>query len=122
MAEWATISADVCTEEQKLDNKKLYFEIKENVLQKADHTRELSNQELKDCIEGELQKRDKEGLLSFEKRRQYAERLFASFRKFGVLQELIEDEEVTEILVNGPTHIFYEKAGELHCFEKSYGT
>ncbi len=120
MAEWATISADVCTEEQKLDNKKLYFEIKENVLQKADHTRELSNQELKDCIEGELQKRDKEGLLSFEKRRQYAERLFASFRKFGVLQELIEDEEVTEILVNGPTHIFYEKAGELHCFEKSF--
>lgn len=56
MAEWATISADVCTEEQKLDNKKLYFEIKENVLQKADHTRELSNQELKDCIEGNCRK------------------------------------------------------------------
>ena len=103
-----------------MDDKKLYFEIKESVLQKADHTRELSNLELKDCIERELQKRDKEGLLSFEKRKQYADRLFASFRKFGVLQELIEDEEVTEILVNGAMHIFYEKAGELHRFEKTF--
>ena len=81
-----TISEDVCTEGQKLNDKKLYFEIKESVLQNADHTREISNVELKESIERELQKRDKEGLLSFEKRRQYADQLFASFRKFGVLQ------------------------------------
>ena len=114
------ISADVCTEERKLSEKKLYFEIKESVLKRADHTRELSNSELKACIEEELQKRDKEGLFSFAQRKQYADSLFASFRRFGVLQELIEDEGVTEISVNGPTRIFYEKAGELYRYDKMF--
>lgn len=119
-AEWVIISADVCTEEQELSEKKLYFEIKESVLKRADHTRELSNSELKACIEEELQKRDKEGLFSFAQRKQYADSLFASFRRFGVLQELIEDEGVTEISVNGPTRIFYEKAGELYRYDKTF--
>ena len=119
-AEWVIISADVCTEERKLSEKKLYFEIKESVLKRADHTRELSNSELKACIEEELQKRDKEGLFSFAQRKQYADSLFASFRRFGVLQELIEDEGVTEISVNGPTRIFYEKAGELYRYDKMF--
>lgn len=103
-----------------MDERKLYLEMKESVLQKADHTRELTNSELKDCIERELRKRDKEEIFSFRKRKQYADSLFASFRKFGVLQELIEDGEVTEILVNGPDRIFYEKAGELHPYEKTF--
>lgn len=103
-----------------MDERKLYLEMKESVLQKADHTRELTDSELKDCIERELRKRDKEEIFSFRKRKQYADSLFASFRKFGVLQELIEDGEVTEILVNGPDRIFYEKAGELHPYEKTF--
>lgn len=103
-----------------MSEKKLYFEIKESVLKRADHTRELSNSELKACIEEELQKRDKEGLFSFAQRKQYADSLFASFRRFGVLQELIEDEGVTEISVNGPTRIFYEKAGELYRYDKTF--
>lgn len=103
-----------------MSEKKLYFEIKESVLKRADHTRELSNSELKACIEEELQKRDKEGLFSFAQRKQYADSLFASFRRFGVLQELIEDEGVTEISVNGPTRIFYEKAGELYRYDKMF--
>ena len=34
-----------------MSEKKLYFEIKESVLKRADHTRELSNSELKPCFE-----------------------------------------------------------------------
>ena len=97
-----------------------YLLLKEAVLRVLDHSRELSDSELKACIEEELIKQDKRMLLPFEKRRQYAQAIFASFRKFGVLQELIEDEEVTEISVNGPSHIFYEKAGELKRFSGSF--
>ena len=94
-----------------MDDRKLYFEIKEAALRNLDNSRELSNRELKEHIEEELLKRDKTELLSFQKRKQYAESLFAVFRRFGVIQELIEDEDVTEILVNGPARIFYEKEG-----------
>lgn len=103
-----------------MEDRNLYLTIKETVLREMDHSRELTDQELMECIEEALRKKDKIGLLSFRERREYAESIFASFRKFGVLQELIEDEEVTEILVNGPEHIFYEKGGELHAYSKSF--
>lgn len=105
-----------------MDDKQLYLAVKESVLRELDHSRELTNRELQDCIEEELRKRDKEGLLSLQKRGQHARAVFDSFRKFGVLQELIEDGEVTEIMVNGPMQIFYEKEGELHPFEKSFSS
>lgn len=120
MAGWEIISADPFMEGNKLDEKSMYPAMKEAILRQLDHSRGLSNQELKECIEQELKKRDKDALISFSMRKQYEERLFAAFRKFGVLQELIEDEEVTEILVNGPAHIFYEKNGALQLFSKTF--
>lgn len=38
-------------------------------------------------------------------------RLFDSFRRLGILQELVDDPEVTEIMVNGKDDIFIERAG-----------
>lgn len=47
--------------------------------------------------------------------------VYASVRGLDALQALLEDEEITEIMVNGPDDIFYEKAGRLFrsdiCFE-----
>lgn len=119
MAEWGTISADVCMEGQQVESD-YYFTVKDAILRELDHSRELSDQELQDCIEWELGRLDKSVRMSFPMRAQISKDLFASFRKFGVLQELIEDEEVTEILVNGPFRIYYEKAGELHLFSKTF--
>ena len=103
-----------------MDERELYLTVKENVLNQMDVSRELSDEDLMELIEQELQKMDKKMLLSFGKRKKYADAVFCSFRKFGVLQELIEDEAVTEIMVNGANHIFYEKDGELHPFHKTF--
>lgn len=105
-----------------MDDKSLYLLAKEMVLSRLDSSRMLSDQEVKDCIDDELRKKDKTALLSFEERRACAENLFSSFRKFGALQELIEDEEVTEILVNGPKRIFYEKGGTLYPSAKQFSS
>lgn len=112
--------ADTCMEEEKLDEKTIYLEVKEAVLKEMDISRELSDTELMRCIEEELQKKEKQILISFKKRKMFAEAIFNSFRKYGVLQELIEDEQVTEIMVNGQESIFYEKNGELHAYQKSF--
>jgi len=34
--------------------------------------------------------------------------------KFGPITELIEDDSVSEVMVNGPSEIFYERDGKLH--------
>lgn len=122
MEEWEIISADASMEEQKLSDRKDYLKLKEAVLLELEKRRELSDEELRFCIENELKKRDKLQNLSFQKRKEYAQAVFASLRKFGVLQELIEDEEITEILINGPNHIFYEKAGELYAYPKIFSS
>jgi pilus assembly protein CpaF len=41
------------------------------------------------------------------------QRIYNSLRKLDILQDLIEDDRVTEIMVNGPDKIFYEKDGEV---------
>lgn len=103
-----------------MDDRELYLRVKETVLGQMDFNRELSDGEVVECIEKELAREDKSRILSFEKRKSNAKTMFHSFRKFGVLQELLEDEEVTEIMVNGVEKIFYEKNGELYPYHKHF--
>ena len=60
-------------------------------------------------------------MLSLRERELLAGEIFNSFRKLDILQELIDDPDVTEILVNGIHRIFYEKGGCLYrwvrCFD-----
>ena len=48
--------------------------------------------------------------------------LFYSVRKLDAIQELVEDESVTEIMVNDHEHIFIERDGRLLRWEKSFST
>lgn len=46
--------------------------------------------------------------------------VFAELRGYGPLQTLLEDPDVTEIMVNGPAHIFVERAGRLEATDISF--
>ena len=46
--------------------------------------------------------------------------LFYSVRKMDVLQDLLDDPDITEIMVNGPDQIFYEKEGKIHPFNRKF--
>ena len=46
--------------------------------------------------------------------------LFYSVRRLDVLQELLDDPEVTEIMVNGYDSIFVEKQGKIFPFRKQF--
>ena len=41
------------------------------------------------------------------------EQIFGMYRGLGVLDPLLMDEEITELMVNGPDHIFVEKRGRV---------
>ena len=41
---------------------------------------------------------------------------------FGVIEELIDDETVTEIMVNGPNSVFYERDGHIVPTELAFGS
>ncbi len=52
--------------------------------------------------------------LSLEDKRELAQSVFNSLRRLDVIEPLMEDPAITEIMVNGPDRIFYEKGGRLY--------
>lgn len=46
--------------------------------------------------------------------------LFNAFRKLDLLQEFLEDENITEIMINGTQSIFYERGGRLYQSDKRF--
>lgn len=85
--------------------------VKEQVLERIDFSKELPDVELKDMIARELVHCKETETLSLSKRIRLEQRVFNALRKLDILQELLEDEDITEIWVNGPKNIFYEKKG-----------
>ena len=63
---------------------------------------------------------DNSGLTSVE-RSDLRNKIYYSIRGLDILEELIADESITEIMVNGENNIFYEKEGKLlesnKCFD-----
>lgn len=87
--------------------------IRERVLCRMDFSKEIEEENLQEVIAREIAACRESDSLSIMQRITLEQRVFNSLRKLDVLQELIEDKKVTEILVNGPNHIFYEKEGQL---------
>ena len=46
--------------------------------------------------------------------------LFNAFRKLDLLEEFLEDDEITEVMINGTEAIFYERGGRLYQSEKRF--
>lgn len=55
-------------------------------------------------------------------RSRLAKELFSSVRGLGILQELVDDPQVTEIMVNGPANVFVEKNGRICKWERTFAS
>ncbi|SER88927.1 CpaF family protein [Lachnobacterium bovis] len=90
---------------------KIYENIREDVLKRLDFTREVDDEEIK-CIIGEETVKNLNGInFKIQERIELEKSIFNSLRKFDVLQDLIDNPQVSEIMINGPKNIFYEEAG-----------
>lgn len=73
-----------------------------------------SEERLKEIIADIISEDSECMTLPLEERRQLAISIFNSLRRLDVIEPLMQDSEVTEIMVNGPSNIFYEKGGKLY--------
>ena len=94
--------------------------LRQRLMEKLDLARELSDEEILEEIDDLLLNGTQEEALSLREKIALRQELFYSVRKLDVLQELIDDNTVTEIMVNGPDHIFVERAGKLRKWEKGF--
>ena len=82
-------------------SRELFQELRALLMERLDLARELSDEEILEEIDDLILGRMREYCLSLKEKVQLRQELFHSVRKLDVLQELIEDETVTEIMVNG---------------------
>ena len=98
----------------------LFRMLRQRLMEKLDLARELSDQEILEEIDDLILNGMRESAISLKEKVQLRQELFYSVRKLDVLQELIDDNSVTEIMVNGPDNIFVERAGKLKKWEKGF--
>ena len=109
-------------EERKEEYQRIREEIRAQLLERMDFTRDLSDEELQEAIAGSLRGRRLAGKLDIHERARMGKELFAALRGLDVLQELVEDEQVTEIMINGTEGIFVERAGRLFPWHRGFET
>ena len=108
--------------ECRSDDKQEYVQaLQRIVLERMDVSRELTDQELWDLIDAAvIEHRDPAASLNV--RESARQQVFYALRGLDVLQELVEDPQITEIMVNGYQQIFYEKQGRIHKWDRQFAS
>ena len=91
----------------------LYRRLRKELMARLALAGEVTDKQIREIITELVIDAGKERYMTLEERSDISKELFYSVRKLDVLQDLIDDRQVTEIMVNGPECIFVERAGRL---------
>lgn len=82
----------------------------------------ITDDEIYELIEEEILLRSRQVYLSVEDKLRLKKELFNVFRRLDILSDYLEDEEVSEIMINGYGHIFLEKKGKIYEAKESFSS
>ena len=101
----------------------LLFRLRSRLREELNIGGQLDDSGLYELIDRTIEEQGRQEYISLQVRTELRSRLFDGFRRLGILQELVDNPEITEIMVNGKDHIFVEKHGCLEqwdrCFEST---
>lgn len=104
------------------EKRSILEQLKEQIRTELQSWDRIEEEELNECIYRVIKEAAANNYLPLKKRLELKTRLYDAFRRLDILQELVDDPEVTEIMVNGKDHIFVEKKGIIsrwdHGFEQ----
>lgn len=97
-------------------------QIQEIIVNEINRGGKVSDDEILESIEEHVLRMGHTVYLPAGKKDEMIRAVFNSIRKLDVLQEILEDSSITEIMVNGPNHIFIEKGGRLQPYPKTFSS
>ena len=100
----------------------LFRELRQALMLELEEQGEQTDEEVQARIDALIQERSGRESLSLRLRENLYTDLFNSVRKLDILQELVDDTEVTEIMINGWKNVFYEKQGRILRWDKSFAS
>ena len=96
--------------------------LKEKLIGGIDLSKDLSDEDLKEIITAMVLEEYSQQRISLKEKLRISRELFHSVRGLDVMQEILEDEDVTEIMVNGYDRIFIEKKGKLYRYQGAFSS
>ena len=96
--------------------------LRTELAQELENTWEVSDDEVLEIIDRLLLKESKSTYLPIVRLEELRMELFRSLRKMDVLEELLENDNITEIMVNRWDQIFIEQDGKLFPWEKNFSS
>ncbi len=84
-------------------------ELRQMIMERIQECSHIEDEELYEQIDGAIRKKGQEIFLPLKERLWLRNSLYDSFRRLDILQELLDDSDVTEIMVNGAGKIFIER-------------
>lgn len=98
----------------------LVLEVKNVLLTDALFLGKATDSQLMMRIKETIDQRSGQYNIGMNDRERIARRVFARLRGLGILDELLADESVTEIMVNGAKHIFVERGGKIYRVSRTF--
>ena len=92
------------------------------VLSKIDFADEMSKEEVLKLIDDVITALPERKELTLEETLMLRKEVYNSIKKYDVIQEYLDDESVTEIMINGTEAIFVEKNGRLIKTDKHFAS
>ncbi|WP_294901418.1 CpaF family protein [uncultured Eubacterium sp.] len=80
----------------------------------------MSDEELEENIENLVMSRIGQRYCSIEQKVSIVQQIYSSIRGFGLLDSIMSDDSITEVMINGPDHIFIEQNGKLFRLNKKF--
>ncbi len=96
-------------------------QIRSNALELVTYN-EVSDDDLRDYIEKIVRERGGSLGLSIDEMISVINEVFSSIRGLGLLDRILNDESITEIMINGPDDIFVEQKGRLYKLDEKFGS
>ena len=102
--------------------KEIKEQIKKRILAEIDMTSEMSDDELRQFIKETVVNEYKDKAVSLKEKLEISRELFNSVRGLDILEDLLADDEITEIVINNHRHIFVEKKGKLFKYDGEFSS
>ena len=96
--------------------------LREKVMKKIDVSNEISDDKVKEIVDEIILEYGNEKGLSVREKYRLQKEIYDSIRGLDILEELLEDKNITEIMINGPDNIFIEKDGKIEKYNNKFSS
>lgn len=95
-------------------------QIRSRMQERLEYCDDMDDEAVYEMIMEEMVKQGKQRYIPLHVKQRICKEVYYAVRKYDILQELMDDNHITEVMVNGPECIFIEKNGRIERYDNHF--